>query len=63
MAHTLHARLNFVTGLASALASRPHLNQSLSLRPLPENLAAWLARLRLLKGVPFAYLVADEGIR
>ncbi len=60
MSHKLHARLNFVAGLGNALASRPHLDQSLNLRPLPENLAAWLARLRLLKGVPFAYLVPDE---
>jgi hypothetical protein len=62
VAHALHARLNFVAELGNALASRPHLDQSLDLRPLPKNLADWLARLRLLKGVPFAYLVPDEGL-
>jgi hypothetical protein len=29
---------------------------------LPNNLSDWLARLRLLKGVPFNYVVPDEGM-
>ena len=47
---------------AGAAQPSPHLAAALAAVPLPQPLQDWLARLHLLKGVPFAYLVPDEAM-
>ena len=59
MTARLQAKGHFVQAAKAALAAGTLGSADL---PLPAALAAWLARLRLLKGVPFAYLVPDEAM-
>lgn len=57
---TLNPRTSFQAKIADTFAD-PAAIQSLPLAVLlPPELSKWLARLRLLKGVPFNYLVPDE---
>lgn len=59
MADRFQARGRFVLQASAALAAGAPRGADM---PLPAALDAWLARLRLLKGVPFAYLVPDEAM-
>lgn len=74
MARRFQDRQGFMDAAATALRPVPssaalkglrasvHLSASLTAVPLPQALQDWLARLRLLKGVPFGYLVPDEAM-
>lgn len=56
------ARLALMPAGPDGAQPSPHLTAALADQPLPQPLQDWLARLRLLKGVPFAYLVPDEAM-
>jgi hypothetical protein len=58
----LHSRTNFQQKIAATFADPAAIQAALDTVQLPEALSDWLARLRLLKGVPFNYLVPDEGM-
>ncbi|RYD68127.1 MAG: hypothetical protein EOP58_01395 [Sphingomonadales bacterium] len=60
MADRFQAKTNFLAAVGTALASQSRISAQIAQRPLPQPLQDWLARLRLLKGVPFGYLVPDE---
>lgn len=74
MTRRIQDRQGFMDAAATALRPLPattalrgvratvHLSASLTVVPLPAALQDWLARLRLLKGVPFGYLVPDEAM-
>lgn len=62
MADRLQAKNDFLAAVSAALADRATLAAQIAETPLPQPLQDWLARLRLLKGVPFRYLVPDEAM-
>ncbi len=52
---------NHLPGLKRFLSEPEHIRGLLNEdQPVPDDIAGWLARLRLLYGVPFNYLVPDE---
>lgn len=55
-------RGHFQARMASIFSSTARLQTITDPTPLPENLLAWLRNLQLLNGVPFNYLVPDEGM-
>lgn len=57
---TLHSRTAFQAKIATTFADPAAIQASLDEVQLPVPLSDWLGRLRLLKGVPFNYLVPDE---
>lgn len=57
---TLNPRTNFQAKIADTFADPAAIQPSLEEVLIPEELSKWLGRLRLLKGVPFNYLVPDE---
>lgn len=61
-APTLRSRAAFKAQIAATFADPAAIQSSLDEVELPEALAEWLGRLRLLKGLPFNYLVPDEGM-
>ena len=60
MAERLQSKKRFVADARAALAAADAAVTATA--PLPEDLATWLSRLRLLHGVPFQYLVPDEAL-
>jgi len=62
MAVRLQAKASFMANARATLASPTALATQLGQRPLPPDLRDWLARLQLLKGVPFNYLLPDERL-
>ncbi|TMV92286.1 hypothetical protein FGG78_07770 [Thioclava sp. BHET1] len=63
MTYRLQSRPRYLTQVAAALdQTQLRLSASFMHVPLPAPLEDWLARLRLLKGVPFSYLVPDEAM-
>jgi hypothetical protein len=59
---TLSSRSTLQTGIADTLGDPAAVQSALEQTQLPPALSDWLGRLRLLKGVPFNYLVPDEGM-
>src|SRR5262245_19805440 len=59
---TLNPRTTFQEKIAATFADPAAIQSSLDRVLLPELLSRWLGRLRLLKGVPFNYLIPDEGM-
>ena len=57
---TLNPRTTFQAKIADTFADPAAIQSSLEAVLLPEDISKWLGRLRLLKGVPFNYLVPDE---
>jgi hypothetical protein len=57
---TLNPRTSFQAKIAETFADPAAIQSALESVLLPEDLSKWLGRLRLLKGVPFNYLVPDE---
>lgn len=57
---TLNPRTSFQAKIADTFADPAAIQSSLEAVLLPEEISKWLGRLRLLKGVPFNYLVPDE---
>jgi hypothetical protein len=57
---TLNPRTSFQAKIADTFADPAAIQSTLEAVLLPEDLSKWLGRLRLLKGVPFNYLVPDE---
>jgi hypothetical protein len=57
---SLNPRTNFQAKIADTFADPAAIQPSLEEVLIPEDLSKWLGRLRLLKGVPFNYLVPDE---
>lgn len=57
---TLNPRTSFQAKIADTFADPAAIQSSLEAVLLPEDISKWLGRLRLLKGVPFNYLVPDE---
>ena len=57
---TLNPRTTFQEKIADTFADPSAIQPALKAVLLPEDLSKWLGRLRLLKGVPFNYLVPDE---
>jgi hypothetical protein len=57
---TLNPRTTFQSKIAATFADPATIEPALGLVLLPEVISKWLGRLRLLKGVPFNYLVPDE---
>lgn len=62
MAHSLHDRARFAAEVTADLRSPERIGEAFDASPMPIYVAEWLARLRLLKGVPFRYLVPDEAM-
>lgn len=58
----IHSRTDFQKKIAATFSDPAAIEAALDTVQLPEALSDWLARLRLLKGVPFNYLVPDEGM-
>ena len=56
------ARSQFQTKMTAVFGSTERLRTIVDPVTLPENLLAWLRNLQLLMGVPFNYLVPDEGM-
>lgn len=56
------ARSQFQAKMTAVFASTERLRAIVDPVTLPENLLAWLRNLQLLMGVPFNYLVPDEGM-
>jgi hypothetical protein len=56
------ARSQFQTKMTAVFGSTERLRLIVEPVKLPENLLAWLRNLQLLMGVPFNYLVPDEGM-
>jgi hypothetical protein len=61
-APTLRSRTAFKAQIAATFEDPAAIQSSLDDVELPKALAEWLGRLRLLKGLPFNYLVPDEGM-
>lgn len=61
-APTLRSKAAFRAQIAATFDDPAAIQSSLDEVELPEALAEWLGRLRLLKGLPFNYLVPDEGM-
>ena len=57
---TLNPRTTFQAKIANTFADPAAIQSSLEAVLVPEQISKWLGRLRLLKGVPFNYLVPDE---
>jgi len=57
---TLNPRTTFQAKIADTFADPAAIQSSLEAVLLPKDISKWLGRLRLLKGVPFNYLVPDE---
>jgi hypothetical protein len=57
---TLNPRTSFQAKIADTFADPAAIQSSLEAVLVPEQISKWLGRLRLLKGVPFNYLVPDE---
>ena len=57
---TLNPRTSFQTKISDTFADPAAIQSSLGEVLVPEQISKWLGRLRLLKGVPFNYLVPDE---
>ncbi|HEY3581899.1 MAG TPA: hypothetical protein VGK82_15195 [Pyrinomonadaceae bacterium] len=57
---TLNSRTTFQAKIANTFADPAAIQSSLEAVLVPEQISKWLGRLRLLKGVPFNYLVPDE---
>ena len=57
---TLNPRTTFQSKIAAAFDDPATIESSLGDVLIPEVISKWLGRLRLLKGVPFNYLVPDE---
>lgn len=57
---TLNPRTSFQAKIAATFADPAAIQSSLEAVLLPDDISKWLGRLRLLKGVPFNYLVPDE---
>ena len=57
---TLNPRTSFQAKIAQTFADPAAIQSSLEAVLVPEQISKWLGRLRLLKGVPFNYLVPDE---
>jgi len=57
---SVHTRMQ--TGIAAAFASPAQVRSRLGTLSVPTDIAAWLGRLHTLIGVPFPYLVPDEGM-
>ncbi len=55
-----YSRTTFATNIATTYDDPAAIQSSLDEVEFPEALADWLGRLRLLKGIPFNYLVPDE---
>jgi hypothetical protein len=60
--HRFHSKTAFQARVAETFANPTALARTAEQTPLPEPLSEWLGRLKLLKGVPFEYLVPDEGM-
>lgn len=59
---TLNPRTSFQAKIAATFDDHATIKSSLGNVLVPEPLSKWLGRLRLLKGVPFNYLVPDESM-
>lgn len=57
---TLNPRTTFQSKIAAAFSDPATIESALGEVLVPEAISKWLGRLRLLKGVPFNYLVPDE---
>jgi hypothetical protein len=57
---TLNARTTFQSKIAATFDDPAAIESSLGEVLIPDAISKWLGRLRLLKGVPFNYLVPDE---
>lgn len=62
MADRLQSKQLFLDRTREALNDPVQTRAATKQVPLPKDLADWLSRLRLLKGVPFQYLVPDEAM-
>jgi len=60
--NTPSSRTTFQAKLATTLNDPAAIQAALAEVQLPQPLADWLGRLRLLKGLPFNYLVPDENM-
>ncbi len=62
MAERLQSKQLFIDRTREALRDPAQTGAATQQIPLPQDLVDWLSRLRLLKGVPFQYLVPDEAM-
>lgn len=62
MPHKFLSKAAFQNKISAKFADREALASATESMPLPESLAKWLGRLKLLYGVPFQYLVPDEAM-